>query len=66
MFAPGRFFGWGAVFLPQDFGQFYAEAKHAKLHTRIITSPVYAKALVETLREAVVRYEQTFGAIRGG
>lgn len=46
-----------------DFGQFYPEAEHARLHTRIITSPIYAKALLETLRESIDRYEQIFGAI---
>jgi hypothetical protein len=46
-----------------DFGQFYLEAEHARLHTRIITSPIYAKALLETLRESIDRYEQIFGAI---
>ncbi len=46
-----------------DFGQFYREDKEAQLHTRIITSPIYAKALFELLRESIDRYEQTFGAI---
>jgi hypothetical protein len=47
-----------------DFGQFYSESKEAHLHTRIITSPAYVKSLLETLRESVERYEQTFGAIQ--
>ncbi len=46
-----------------DFGQFYPECNQEQRHTRIITSPVYAKALLETLRESVERYEQTFGII---
>jgi hypothetical protein len=46
-----------------DFGQFYREEDRAHLHTRIITSPIYAKALLETLRESIERYEQTFGTI---
>jgi hypothetical protein len=46
-----------------DFGQFYPEGKEARLHTRIITNPIYAKALFETLRESIDRYEQTFGTI---
>lgn len=44
-----------------DCGQFYPESKEARLHTRIITSPIYAKALLELLRESIDRYEQTFG-----
>ena len=46
-----------------DFGQFYPESEKAQLHTRIITSPIYAKALLETLQESIGRYEQTFGSI---
>lgn len=44
-----------------DFGQLYPEGKEAQLHTRIITSPIYAKALLELLRESINQYEQTFG-----
>lgn len=50
-----------------DCGQFYPEScEKAWPHTRIITSPIYAKALLETFEEAIDRYEQTFGAIKGG
>lgn len=44
-----------------DFGQFYPDSKGAHLHTRIITSPIYAKALLRTLRESVERHEQNLG-----
>ena len=47
-----------------DFGQFYHENGDAHLHTRIITSPIYVKSLLETLRESMERYEQIFGAIQ--
>jgi len=46
-----------------DFGQFYPEGKEEQLHTRIITSPIYAKAVLETLRESVELYERTCGVI---
>ena len=46
-----------------DFGQFYPESQRASFHTRIITAPIYAKALLEILQAAVAGYEQTFGAI---
>jgi hypothetical protein len=49
-----------------DFGQFYPESQHAMFHTRIITPPVYAKALLAILQESIGQYEQTFGAIQGG
>ncbi len=46
-----------------DFGQFYPESATAQLHTRIIILPVYAKALLDTLRASIERYEQTFGSV---
>ena len=55
--------GHNAVEFLLDFGQFYPESEKAQLHTRIITSPIYAKALLEIIRESLDRFEQTFGAI---
>jgi hypothetical protein len=47
-----------------DFGQLFAETSQEKLHTRIITGPVYARELLNVLRDAVEKYEDTFGEIR--
>ncbi len=58
--------GYNAFEFLLDFGQFYPEGKEAQLHTRIITSPIYAKTLLELLRESIDRYEQTFGHIAEG
>ena len=44
--------------------QFYPESEKAELCTRIVTSPVYAKAFLETLKESIEQYEQEFGAIK--
>ncbi len=55
--------GHNAVEFLLDFGQFYPESDEEQLHTRIITSPIYARALLETLRESIDWYEQIFGAI---
>jgi Protein of unknown function (DUF3467) len=51
-----------------DFGQHYAESApgkvgEARLHTRIVTSPVYARAFLEILEDSINRYERAFGAI---
>ncbi|MDL1977363.1 MAG: DUF3467 domain-containing protein [Deltaproteobacteria bacterium] len=46
-----------------DFGQFYSGTQGAELCTRIITTPIHAKALSEILRESIEQYEQTFGPI---
>ena len=44
-----------------DFGQRYGAAG-APCHTRIVTCPIYAQALLETLRETLEQYTATFGA----
>ena len=46
-----------------DFGQHYPENDQAELYTRIITSPAYAKSLLEILRESIERYEKSYEAI---
>ena len=55
--------GHNAVEFLLDFGQLYSESEKAQRHTRIVTSPIYAKALLEIIRESLDRYEQTFGPI---
>jgi hypothetical protein len=47
-----------------QFGQFFQDGEIPSFHTRIVTSPSYAKSLLETLQQAVDRYEETFGVIR--
>ena len=46
-----------------DFGQFYRDSDEAQFHTRIITSPAYARALLDILQDAIDRYESAFGGI---
>lgn len=46
-----------------DFGQKYDELDAATTHTRIVTSPSYAKALQQTLAESIERYEKEFGPL---
>jgi len=58
--------GYNAFEFVIDLGQLYSENGGAHLHSRIITSPIYAKALLETLQESIQQYERTFGVIRGG
>jgi len=47
-----------------DFGQLYADGKRERIHTRIVTSPSYAKELLKVLGESVEQYETQFGAIK--
>lgn len=47
-----------------DFGQFYlGEESHAIFHSRIITSPSYAKRLLEALQNSIEVYEAAYGNI---
>lgn len=46
-----------------DFGQAYADAEQEYFHTRIVTSPAYAKELLKVLQEALEEYEQQHGQI---
>lgn len=46
-----------------DFGQSYAQSAEAPFHTRIVTTPVYAKIFSQILQESIGRYEQIFGTI---
>jgi uncharacterized protein DUF3467 len=57
--------GYNAFEFLLDFGQYYNEGENAQLHTRIITSPIYAKSLLEFLGDCIDRYEQQFGRITG-
>ena len=46
-----------------DFGQYHPENEGARMHSRIVTGPVYAKLLADLLRDAVQRFEEEHGAI---
>jgi uncharacterized protein DUF3467 len=49
-----------------DFGQLDTQGWPAPVHTRIITTPAYAKSLLGILQESVDQYEQMFGTIPEG
>jgi hypothetical protein len=44
-----------------DFGQRYAGQGQSVCHTRIVTSPLYAEALLRTLEGALTQYRERFG-----
>ncbi len=48
-----------------DFGQCFGEDPEASLHTRIVTSPVYAKRLMGVLQQALCQYEASYGRLAG-
>lgn len=46
-----------------DFGQTYEGTTPMPCHTRIVTSPIYARALLRTLSEALEAHQGRFGEI---
>jgi hypothetical protein len=46
-----------------DFGQMYEGSDEPQMHTRIVTTPVHAKAMLETLRVAIDGFESAHGGI---
>ena len=55
--------GYNAFELIIDCGQCYADNEEPQLHTRIVTSPAYGKALLKTLRKSLDEYEKAHGPI---
>jgi hypothetical protein len=46
-----------------DFGQSHREGREPQFHTRIITSPAYAKAFLDAFHDAIESYESDYGVI---
>jgi len=49
-----------------DFGLLQGESGDVFIHTRIFTSPGYAKAFMEILQESIAKHEETYGNIGTG
>jgi hypothetical protein len=55
--------GHNAAEFVVDFGQYFPADAAEQMHTRIITNPAYAKALLGVLAESIAAYELAFGPI---
>jgi hypothetical protein len=53
--------GYNAFELIIDCGQCYGDNEKPQLHTRIVTSPAYGKALLKTLHDSLTEYERAYG-----
>jgi hypothetical protein len=53
--------GYNAFEVILEFGQAYEGQAPAVLHTRIVTTPMHAKGLLELLRDSLDDYERDFG-----
>lgn len=49
-----------------EFAQFYEGDAQPRVHTRIITSPAYARTFLEVLKDSLDRYESVYGPIASG
>lgn len=58
--------GHNAYEVVVEFGQHYEGSSQPQIHTRIVTAPSYAKALLGLLRTAIAEYEETFGELSQG
>ena len=55
--------GFNAFEFVLDFGQHFGAGRADRIHTRIVTTPWYARRLLETLEESLRDYERTHGVI---
>ncbi len=55
--------GHNALEFILDFSQSYDVTEEAELCTRVVTSPSYAKALLQVLEKAITQFEQSYGTI---
>jgi len=52
--------GHNAFEFVMDFGQLYQGNEEPVMHTRLITTPAYAKAMLDTLRSSIEQFELTY------
>lgn len=61
--------GYNAFEVVVEFGQQYSgerseeEVPHSRMHTRLVTAPVFARELQELLRSSLDEYERKFAPI---
>jgi hypothetical protein len=55
--------GYNAFEFLIDYGQYFPDTEDTAFHTRIITNPLAAINLMETLRDSLVQYEEIYGPI---
>ena len=49
-----------------EFAQFYEGDAQPRVHTRIVTSPAYARTFLDVLKDSLERYESVYGPIASG
>ena len=54
--------GFNAFEVVIEFGERFDEGAPVAMHTRVITNPILARALVDSLTEALSNYDSTYSA----
>jgi hypothetical protein len=57
--------GYNAFEVLLEFGQLYHEDQQPRFHTRIVTSPSYARELLRTLQRSLNEYDDAYGKSPG-
>lgn len=55
--------GFNAFELVVEFGESFSRGEAAQVHTRIVTNPIFAQALLRTLSDSLREYERSYGEI---
>ena len=58
--------GYNALEFVLDFGQQFEGAPEPGLHTRIVTTPVYARGFLRLLRETLEEHERKYADTKPG
>jgi hypothetical protein len=51
--------GYNAFEVVLEFGEKFSDADGAQMHTRIVTNPIYAQALLGTLNDALHQFDRS-------
>lgn len=54
--------GFNAFEMVVEFGEQFTDGEQAQMHTRVITNPVFARGLAESLNDALARYADTYSS----
>lgn len=54
--------GFNAFEMVIEFGEQFSEGDAARMHTRVVTNPVFARGLVDALNEALSNYASAYSS----
>jgi hypothetical protein len=54
--------GFNAFEVVIEFGEQFSDSEEARVHTRIVTNPMFARGLIDSLNDALARYADTYSS----